>query len=57
MSHIKNQNTDQLIKKKPGQSYEWYQDTNTVKIKMPINGVTMKKIDIFVSDLILKINI
>ncbi|EAR87721.1 tetratricopeptide repeat protein (macronuclear) [Tetrahymena thermophila SB210] len=42
---------------KPKHGYEWYQDNKIVKIRIPIKGITMKKIDIFISDLVLKINI
>ena len=39
------------------QKYEWYEDLKSIMIKIPIKNVSMKKIDIFLSDLVLKINV
>ena len=39
------------------QKYEWYEDLKSIKIKFPIKGVSLKKIDIYMSDLVLKINV
>ena len=39
------------------QKYEWYEDMKSIRIKIPIKGVSMKKIDIYMSDLVLKVNV
>lgn len=37
--------------------YEWYEDKNTISIIIPTPTTGLSKIDIYVSDLVLKINI
>jgi dyslexia susceptibility 1 candidate gene 1 protein len=39
------------------QKYEWYEDMKSIRIKISIKGVSMKKIDIYMSDLVLKVNV
>lgn len=48
----------EVEKVKPkGADYQWNQDDKFVRIRIPIKGVTSKKIDVFVADVILKINV
>jgi hypothetical protein len=37
--------------------FEWYEDMKSIMIKIPIKGVSMKKIDVYMSDLVLKVNV
>jgi ribosomal protein S10 len=46
---------DVLPRVKPKQNYEWFQDQKTVRVRLQIKGTSSKKIDIFISDLILKV--
>ncbi len=47
---------DDIIKVKPKNTYEWHQDQKNIHIRIPIKGTSLKKIDIFLSDVILKVN-
>lgn len=38
-------------------AFEWSQDPQSINIKLSIKGVSRKKIDIFYSDLMVKINV
>jgi len=37
--------------------FEWYKDMKSIMIKIPIKGVSMKKIDIYLSDQVLIVNV
>lgn len=40
-----------------GKQVEWFEDKKTVKIRLPIKGTSIKKIEVEVSDLVLKVNV
>ena len=47
----------QTLKFKPKNKYEWNQDKKFVYVQIPLPAHTsLKKVDIFLSDLILKVN-
>ena len=37
--------------------FDWSQDANSLNISIPISGVSLKKIDVFMTDLSLKVNV
>ena len=37
--------------------YEWYESDSTITIQLPISNTSLQKIDIYVSDLVLKVNV
>jgi len=37
--------------------FDWSQDANSINLALPISGVSLKKIDVEISDLVLKVNV
>ena len=37
--------------------YEWSQDINSINVTIPITGASLKNIDVYLTDLVLKINV
>jgi hypothetical protein len=42
--------------KKGDSKYSWLETDESIVVKMPIKGVVLKQIDVFFSDLLLKVN-
>lgn len=44
-----------LVKVKPKKDYEWHQDTKYVYVRLQLPNTSMKKVDIYLSDLVLRV--
>ena len=44
-------------KKALNSDLEWYQDLRKITIRLPLRGTSLKKIDVYLADLLLKINV